>query len=217
MDYISASKIAEKWGVSSALVRKYCRDNRIPNARFRDGAWQIPEDAEKPEPLVDAKLVPALSPLAAKLMRQKKKKNFHGLYDYVQIYLTYSSGHMASSRLTWNQVAAIFKKGKVKESFEPMKVSDLIETMNHCVCIDYIIDHVSIPLTQRMIMKLHYMLMFGTVDQRRKRVTPGVYRGKSFVLRNRSLPPAERIQPLLKELIHEYETKRKIGRRLFKN
>ena len=93
-----------------------------------------------------------------------------------------------------------------------MKVSDLIETMNHCVCIDYIIDHVSTPLTQRMIMKLHYMLMFGTVDQRRKRVTPGVYRGKSFVLRNRSLPPAERIQPLLKELIHEYETKRKIGR-----
>ena len=212
MDYISASKIAEKWGVSSALVRKYCRDNRIPNARFRDGAWQIPEDAEKPEPLVDAKLVPALSPLAAKLMRQKKKKNFHGLYDYVQIYLTYSSGRMASSRLTRNQVAAIFKKGKVKESFEPMKVSDLIETMNHCVCIDYIIDHVSTPLTQRMIMKLHYMLMFGTVDQRRKRVTPGVYRGKSFALRNRSLPLAERIQPLLKELIHEYETKRKIGR-----
>jgi hypothetical protein len=124
---------------------------------------------------------------------------------------------MASSRLTWNQVAAIFKKGKVKESFEPMKVSDLIETMNHCVCIDYIIDHVSTPLTQRMVMKLHYMLMFGTVDQRRKRVTPGVYRGKSFALRNRSLPPAERIQPLLKELIHEYETKRKIGRRLFKN
>ena len=113
MDYISATKAAKKWGVSSALVRKYCRDNRVPNARFRDGAWQIPEDAEKPAPLVDAKLVPELSPLAAKLMRQKKKKNFHGLYDYVQIYLTYSSGRMASSRLTRNQVAAIFKKGKV--------------------------------------------------------------------------------------------------------
>lgn len=58
----------------------------------------------------------------------------------------------------------------------------------------------------------NYMLMFGTVDQRRKRVTPGVYRGKSFVLRNRSLPPAERVQPLLKELIHEYESKKEIGR-----
>ena len=46
MDYISATKAAKKWGVSSALVRKYCRDNRVPNARFRDGAWQIPEDAK---------------------------------------------------------------------------------------------------------------------------------------------------------------------------
>ena len=167
MNYISASKTAKKWGVSSALVRKYCRDNRIPDARFRDGAWQIPDDAEKPEPLVDAKLVPALSPLAAKLMRQKKKKNFHGLYDYVQIYLTYSSSRMASGRLTRNQVASIFKKGKVKESFEPMKVSDLVETMNHCVCIDYIIDHVSQPLTQRMIMQLHYSLFHILRDFRR--------------------------------------------------
>ncbi len=44
---------------------------------------------------------------------------------------------MASNRLTRNQIETIFKKGKVSVSFEPMKVSDVIEALNHCVCVDY--------------------------------------------------------------------------------
>ena len=46
---------------------------------------------------------------------------------------------MASNRLTRNQIETIFKKGKVSVSFEPMKVSDVIEALNHCVCVDYIL------------------------------------------------------------------------------
>ena len=118
---------------------------------------------------------PNLPPLAVKLKRQKTKKNYHGLYDYVQIDLTYSSSRMASNRLTRGQVETIFRKGKVRESFEPLKVSDLVEVMNHCVCIDYVLDHVSDPLSQKLIQDLHYKLMFGTVDHRKELVNPGVY------------------------------------------
>ena len=67
---------------------------------------------------------------------------------------------MASNRLTHTQVTDIFKKGKVKESFEPMKVSDLIEVMNHCVCMDYIIENVEKPLSVKFIKRLHEMLMY---------------------------------------------------------
>lgn len=58
---------------------------------------------------------------------------------------------MASNRLTRNQIETIFKKGKVSVSFEPMKVSDVIEALNHCVCVDYILDTVDEPLTQKYI------------------------------------------------------------------
>ena len=44
---------------------------------------------------------------------------------------------MASNRLTRNQVEWIFKKGKVYVGFEPMKVSDVIEILNHKMCVDY--------------------------------------------------------------------------------
>ena len=153
-----------------------------------------------------------MPPLAKKLVRQKKKKNFHGLYDYVQTDLTYSSSRMASNRLTRQQVETIFKKGKVSVSFEPMKVSDLVEVLNHCVCVDYILDYVEEPLSQKFIKKLHYMLMFGTVDDRMKKVTPGVYRSKGFTLKGRNLPPSESISHRLDLLIKAYESVGEIER-----
>ena len=48
MDYISVVEAAKKWGISDALVRRHCRDNRIPDAVFRDGAWLIPANCPKP-------------------------------------------------------------------------------------------------------------------------------------------------------------------------
>lgn len=212
MNYISVKEVSEKWGVSQALVRRYCGQNRIPKAKYQNGSWLIPEKAEKPEKLDPAPNMPELSPLAVKLVRQKKKKNFHGLYDYVQINFTYSSSRMASSRLTRGQVESIFKKGKVRESFEPLKVSDLVEAMNHCACIDYILDHIQEPLTQKLVQHLHYLLMFGTVDHRKNRVTPGVYRTEKAAGRNRQLLDPAKINSSLGALLKEYESQTDIGR-----
>lgn len=212
MNYISVKEVSEKWGVSQALVRRYCGQNRIPKAKYQNGSWLIPEKAEKPEKLGPAPNMPELSPLAVKLVRQKKKKNFHGLYDYVQINFTYSSSRMASNRLTRDQVESIFKKGKVRESFEPLKVSDLVEAMNHCACIDYVLDHIQEPLTQKLVQHLHYLLMFGTVDHRKNRVTPGVYRTEKAAGRNRQLLDPAKINSSLGALLKEYESQTDIGR-----
>lgn len=214
MQYISTKAASEKWAITEQLIRRYCRQERIPGAIQKEGAWLIPEDAKKPakiEPM--EKDVPELPPLAKKLVRQKKKKNFHGLYDYVQTDLTYSSSRMASNRLTRQQVETIFKKGKVSVSFEPMKVSDLVEVLNHCVCVDYILDHVEEPLSQKFIKHLHYQLTFGTVDERRKKVTPGQYRTKNSYRTEPFMSPSDKISDKLKALVAEYESLDEVDRR----
>ena len=214
MHYISTKAASEKWAITEQLIRRYCRQERIPGAIQREGAWLIPEDAKKPakiEPM--EKDLPELPPLARKLIRQKKKKNFHGLYDYVQTDLTYSSSRMASNRLTRGQVETIFKKGKVSVSFEPMKVSDLVEVLNHCVCVDYILDHVEEPLSQKFIKHLHYQLTFGTVDERRNKVTPGQYRTKNSYRTEPFMSPSDRISDKLKALVAEYESLDEVDRR----
>ena len=214
MEYITVKEAADKWNTSVQIVRRFCRQERIPGIIQREGAWLIPEDARKPG-RTDLSVAEneELPPLAKKLVRQKKKKNFHGLYDYVQTDLTYSSSRMASNRLTRQQVETIFKKGKVSVSFEPMKVSDLVEVLNHCVCVDYILDHVEEPLSQKFIKHLHYQLTFGTVDERRKKVTPGQYRTKNSYRKEPFMSPSDKISDKLKALVTEYESLDEVDRR----
>lgn len=177
MKYLSASEVANEWGVSSAQIRKYCREGRIPGAFTENNAWYVPETAVKPtrkEAAEQEKEV--LFPVAKVLRRQMKKKNFHGLYDYVQINFAYSSGRLASVRLTRQCTSDMYFKSKVKVGFEPLKVSDLIETLNHFDAMEYILKSINKPLTEKFIKEIHWRLTQGTVDERNKRVFPGEYR-----------------------------------------
>ena len=214
MDYLTVRETAEKWGVNISLVRRFCAQGRIPGAKQTKEGWLIPCDAVHPARTVLGNTEEIELPeLARKLQNQKKKKNFHGLYDYVVIDLTYSSSRMASCRLTRQQVETIFRKGKVRESFEPMKVSDLIEVLNHIHCVDYILDHVMEPLTQKFIRKLHEILMTGTVDAYRQQVRPGEYRTVTSRTRDRALLPARQINSSMTNLLQEYENQEEIQRK----
>ena len=213
MFYLSARETAEKWGVNVSLVKRYCAQGRIPGVVFKDHVWRIPEDAIRPSRTVsEYSLEPELPELAKKLQNQKKKRNFHGLYDFTIIDLTYSSSRMASVRLTRLQVETIFKKGKIRESFEPLKVSDVIEVLNHIHCVDYILDHVMESLSQKFIRKLHHILMNGTVDAYREQVRPGEYRTVTSRPRDRQLLHPDKIHSCLAELIAGYEKQSDIER-----
>lgn len=214
MEYLSIKEAAEKWQISEQSIRRFCRIGKIPGA-IQDGSnWLIPEKARKPRKVIaESESLKKLHPTARTLVRQKTKKAYHGLYDYVVINLTYSSSRMSSNRLTRNQVETIFKKGKVSVGFEAMKVSDVIEILNHVECVDYVLDHINTPLSLPFIRKLHMLLTAGTVDERRKKVTPGEYRPATYISKNRALIPAAEIKRELEMLVDQYEALRDIERR----
>ena len=207
MNYLSVKETAAQWGVSTALVRRYCKEGRIPKAVLKETGWLIPANARRPgSEVVVVEKKTELPPLARKLQNQKKKKNYHGLYDYVQVNLTYSSNRMASNRLTRQQVDSVFRKGKVSEMFEPVKVSDLIEVMNHCICVDYVLDHVGEPLSPRFLKGIHEMLTYGTVDGRLGRVQPGEYRSVVSGRKEPFIAVHSGIANAVKSLIAKYES-----------
>ena len=213
MKYLSTREMAEKWGVSITLIKRLCNQDRIPGAVYREGVWRIPEDAVRVSRTdLEHTSETELPELAKKLQNQKKKRNFHGLYDFTVIDLTYASSRMASVRLTRLQVETIFKKGKIREAFEPVKVSDVIEVLNHIHCVDYILDHVMEPLTQKFIRKLHHLLMTGTVDEYKEQVRPGEYRTITSRPRDRQLLHPDKIHSCMAELIAAYEKEPEIER-----
>lgn len=49
MEYITASEIAKKWGVTQRRVQILCSQKRIQGIFKLGENWAIPKDAEKPE------------------------------------------------------------------------------------------------------------------------------------------------------------------------
>ena len=51
MEYISAVKAAEKWGVSLRQAERLLAAGRIPGAIKQGGVWLLPYDVSKPDDL----------------------------------------------------------------------------------------------------------------------------------------------------------------------
>ena len=199
MKYYTPKETALLWGISTQLVRRYCKDGKVPTAILRDGNWLIPEGTRKPGAENDP--VAELKPLAKKVVYQRSKNNHFGLYEYIQVNLAYSSNRMASNRLTRQQVEEVYRTNKIATAFEPMKVDDIIETINHFTCVQHVVDNITAPLTQSFIKKLHYLLTYGTYSDRKRKAGSGEYRSGPNKI---GVPPRE-INRALGELIKEYE------------
>lgn len=200
--YITVAEVAEKWDVSEQLIRRKLRQGRIPGAVKRGKSWLIPKDAVKPEGKEEQ---PPLPPLALKMVRQRKRHVRNGIYSYVQINLTYSSNRLASNRLERAQVEYLFRKDKITVAFEPVKFSDIVETMNHFLAVDYILDNANAKLTMAFTKKLHYLLTFGSWEDRRQLETPGELRKKADSKRGYPTTPPGKITDELSALLTWYE------------
>ena len=92
MDYISAKEASVLWKITDQMIRRHCRNGRIPGSVQKDGVWYVPADAQKPDKLKPE--APELPKLVKQLQRQRTKKIYHGLYDYIQINFCYSSNRL---------------------------------------------------------------------------------------------------------------------------
>ena len=131
MDYMTVKEASEKWKLSERMIRRYCDQGRIEDVIHVGGFWIIPADASQPNENKSEAI--ELTSLAKKIIYQRNKNNHFGIYEYIQVNLAYSSNRMASNRLTRQQVEEVYRTNKVATAFEPMKVDDLIEVLNHFI------------------------------------------------------------------------------------
>lgn len=106
-----------------------------------------------------------MNKLASYLREEKQAKRKGGLYHKTQVSLAYNSNRIEGSRLTEEQTRYIFETRTIgfKEE-EAVPVDDIIETSNHFVAFDYLLDTVGQPLTNSIIKEFHRILKTGTAD-----------------------------------------------------
>ncbi len=205
MDYCSVMEIAKKWKISERSVRRYCSQGRVPGAILSGKTWSIPENAQKPKRSNQRKKRPVS--LLDILQEEKAGKYSGGIYHKTQISLTYNSNHMEGSRLTQDQTRYIFETNTIGIEKEAVNVDDVIETVNHFRCVDWIIDHANARLTQKNIKELHRILKSGTSDSRKDWFAVGDYKKVPNEVGGRETTPPEKVAGEIKALLEQYHRK----------
>ena len=205
MEYISVVQFAEKHGISERTARKYCAEGRIYGAFLTGKTWNIPANAELPK---KGKRKP--SPLLIRLREEKDARLKGGIYHRTQIDLTYNSNHIEGSRMTKEQTRYIFETNTLGITTENTSVDDIMETVNHFRCIDYVIDHAMDKITEAHIKQLHAILKTNTSDSQKSWFAVGDYKRLANEVGGEETVAPEDVHKRMKTLIGEYNAIKKV-------
>ena len=205
MEYISVSQFAEKYSISERTARNYCATGKIEGAFLTGKTWNIPADAELPR-----RSKRKMSPLLAALREQKEMRMKGGIYHRTQIDLTYNSNHIEGSRLTKEQTRYIFETNTLGITSENTRIDDIMETVNHFRCIDYVIDHATDKITETHIKQLHLILKTNTSDSHKPWFAVGDYKHLANAVGEEETAQPEEVHKKMKALLATYHAIQKI-------
>lgn len=206
MEYVSVKQFAEKYGISERTARNYCASGRIDGAFLTGKTWNIPSDATLPE-----KGKQKVPPLLARLRDEKESQLKGGIYHRTQIDLTYNSNHIEGSRLTKEQTRYIFETNTLNVTTEGTRVDDIMETVNHFRCIDYIIDHATEKITEPHIKQLHKILKTNTSDSQKSWFAVGDYKRLANEVGGEETALPNEVHNRMKGLLTEYNSLKSIS------
>lgn len=199
MEYLSVSQFAEKYGISERTVRNFCATGKIEGAFLTGKTWNIPADAVLPQ-----KGKKKFSPLLARLREEKETKLKGGIYHRTQIDLTYNSNHIEGSRLTKEQTRYIFETNTLGITTENTRIDDIMETVNHFRCIDFIIDHATDKITEPLIKQLHLILKSNTSDSQKPWFAVGDYKRLANEVGDQETVQPKDVHKYMKALLSDY-------------
>ncbi len=202
MRLLSVKDTAIKWELSERSVRNYCQNGRIPGAFLIGKTWSIPDDAVKPTRKV--KEPESIRTLPTVLRYEKSHAITGGIYHKIQIELTYNSNHIEGSKLTHDETRYIYETNTIGIDNKQINVDDIVETVNHFRCIDYIIDNFDKALSEKMIKTLHMILKTGTSDSRQSWFAVGDYKKLPNEVGGLETTSPEEVHGKIKQLLKKH-------------
>ena len=202
MKYLSVSEIAKRWNMSERSVRNYCAKGQISDAFLTGKTWNIPENATKPDR--KNKHIDKPKTLLEILKYEMNNKIKGGIYHKIQIDLTYNSNHIEGSKLTQDQTRYIYETNSIGIEGNSIDINDILETINHFRCIDFIIDKANSQITENFIKKIHLTLKMGTKSSHNERFVVGDYKKYPNIVGNMETIKPEDVAKEMKKLLQRY-------------
>ncbi|MRN56357.1 cell filamentation protein Fic [Paenibacillus sp. LC-T2] len=135
-----------------------------------------------------------------------------GLYHQTQIKLAFNSNRIEGSRLSEDQTRYIFETNTINmEPEEAASVDDIIETVNHFSCFDYMLTHAKENLSEEMIKEFHRILKRNTSDERKEWFRVGDYKTRPNVVGDMKTTAPGKVASTMEKLLVAYHQKSNIS------
>ncbi|MFD0715511.1 Fic family protein [Paenibacillus sp. GCM10027626] len=145
------------------------------------------------------------------LQEEKEMKLKGGLYHQTQIKLAFNSNRIEGSRLSEEQTRYIYETNTINmEPDEAANVDDIIETINHFSCFDYMLTYADEELTEEMIKEFHRLLKRNTSDERKEWFRVGDYKTRPNVVGEMTTTAPSKVSSEMASLLASYNQKREI-------
>jgi Fic family protein len=147
------------------------------------------------------------------LQEQKKMRLKGSLYHLTPIKLAYNSNRIEGSRLSEEQTRYIFETNTIglTDKDASVNVDDIIETVNHFFCFDYMLDIAAEKLSEEHICRLHLLLKTNTSDARKEWFRVGEYKLLPNVIGDDETSAPENVSADVQQLLSNYHQKDHIG------
>ena len=129
------------------------------------------------------------------------------LYHQTQIKLAYNSNRIEGSKLTEDQTRYIYETNSLSVApDETANIDDIIETVNHFSCFDYMLDVAKSNLSEEIIKEFHSIIKSNTTDARKEWFKVGDYKTRpNFVGDNKTTQP-EKVSDEITALLDSYNS-----------
>lgn len=204
---ISKTELRKKLKMSTATLAKLSKDEPVAMKIIEDICNYLhcqPGNIMTMEQEIDK------NTLLYTLREEKKIKLKGGIYHQTQVKLAYNSNHIEGSRLTEEQTRYIYETNTIGAEEEPARIDDIMETVNHFQCFDYMLDCAEDSLSEGIIKQFHALLKVNTSDSRIDWFTVGEYKKRPNMVGDSPTTPPTMVKKEMQRLLFEYQQKENI-------
>ena len=205
---ITKTELRKSIKISSATLAKLSKNEPVAMKVVEDICNFLdcqPGDMMEMEQEVDK------ASLLYRLREEKKIRLKGGIYHQTQIKLSYNSNHMEGSRLTEEQTRYIYETNTIGLEKESVNIDDIVETVNHFQCFDYILDCAGETLNEAVIKKIHFILKSNTSDSRLEWFRVGDYKLRPNMTGDSKTTPPGKVKKEMQQLLFAYQQKESIS------
>ncbi len=199
---ITKTELRENIRISTATLAKLSKNELVAMKVIEDICNFLncqPGDIMEMEKEIDK------TTLLYRLQEEKQIRLKGGIYHQTQVKLAYNSNHMEGSKLTEDQTRYIYETNTIGLEKEPANIDDIIETVNHFQCFDYILGCAEDVLTESIIKKIHRILKSNTSDSRLEWFNVGDYKQRSNMVGDSKTTPPSRVKKEMQQLLFKYQ------------